>query len=164
MSLGAVELKPGVWRHYKDGRFYLVLFVARVTQSDLVDAADVELRVWVVPPDTFGVSRGGGYGEGIVSLFTARAHGRLTEGQYCAVYVPLYADKPGRRISVRPVAEFNEMVSVPAEKCQECDDGHWYDPGAGRDHRCDACKGTGIKTPAHSTARFTFIGDEVPQS
>lgn len=117
------RLESGVYRHYKEGRFYLLLFTAKAPRA--VEVADEDLLVYLMgAPGSFATPTGpfvqpvktqsgdiaehlGGRG---VALFIARSHGPIRAGDVVCVYVPLYADKPGRRISVRPISEWTEMV------------------------------------------------------
>lgn len=150
------ELKPGVYRHYADGRFYLVLFVA--TSLDYYDVAkddDVAVladydddtdayEIYLCRMKDFAKIRQSNYG-GLKPLLIARAHAdyKADSDDTFAVYVPLYHDKPGRRISVRAVAEFNEKIATPCKVGFA--DGCTTDPAKG-----------------HYVNRFTYLGDVVP--
>jgi hypothetical protein len=147
------ELKPGVYQH-KDGDFYQVLFVAHL-QCDVKKDDDVDITItddalafYALKRPGVG-SRGGEQRERLV--LTARAHADyvLFRGAGAqddphpgdpldvAVYVPLYAHKPGRRISVRRVADFNEEIVL---ECEMGDEG----------------------LPTKTVNRFTYIGDVIP--
>lgn len=153
----------GVFRHYRDERFYQALFVA-----DLVDdvlAADVDLAVFVeAQPDGYVAPDGVRVGlsprcevGGVLSflvLFVARSHGAMAKGTRVYCYLPLYADKPGRRISVRPVSEWTEQVVAVCVTCR----------GSGKGFdllvNCHYCKGSG--DAPELVQRFQYVGDTVP--
>lgn len=162
--IGEVLPKQGVYRHFRDGRYYQVLWTARLEED--VEKADIDLRVcgtledW--RSDAFSVSGGeyfvsthGGYGHGVLPLFEARSHGPMKAGERVVVYIPLYADKPGRRIGVRPMKEFNELVGM--KPCPHC--------GA---TGTEACEFDGMWTARHAKRddslvipRFTYVGQEI---
>lgn len=112
------ELKDGVYKHDGDGRYYQVLFVAELMDDIKKDG---DLYVYA------NHSAGGTYesqsyarlhvfankkiddvktGENYLYLFSARAHADYAKEIAVAVYVPLYTDKPGRRVSVRDANDF----------------------------------------------------------
>lgn len=114
------EPKSGVYRHYKLGpdgkpRFYQLLFVADFWGREAVEA-DTTLAVVIdydgplQDDDGVPVLRIEDATDDptvtTIPLLMARAHGRIEPHTDCAVYVPLNADKPGRRISVRPLVEW----------------------------------------------------------
>jgi hypothetical protein len=106
--------ESGVYKHHKDGRFYQVLFVADVVYAGVRKDQDVDV---FVNNARVSVAAGGWLESdnrrhivGPIALFTARGHADYGPGTTCAVYVPLYTDKPGRRISVRAVADFDGSV------------------------------------------------------
>ena len=139
------ELKPGVYRHYKDGRFYLLLWTAELVER--VDAADVDLFVYLPSvEDTPNVSPDAQHVIDAL-LCTARSHGPMRRDTRVCVYVPLYADKPGRRISVRPAAEWIEAVDVhEMVPVAEGPDGRVLEQDVGR-----------------PVPRFEYVGQTVPQ-
>lgn len=154
--MSAAELKSGVYRHYADGRFYQVLFVATCTQFDTapINRADLDLLVYAESGTSRHPKPWGPYVvineptadiPHILRLFVARSHGPLKYDTKVAVYVPLYHDKPGRRISVRAVDEFNERIATPCKVGFA--DGCTTDPAKG-----------------HYVNRFTYVGDTVPGS
>lgn len=148
------DLKPGVYRHSKEGRFYQLLRVAELDYEAV--AADEVIEVYVLGArDGYSPPRGPFAlpasavandlraeidGMGLI-LETARAHGPMKRGERVAIYVPLYADKPGRRISVRPVSEWTGQVHVRLEACPEND---------------PQCAGV------HWKRRFEYVGDVIP--
>lgn len=164
-----VELKPGVYRHYK-GDYYLVLWVAKLLEGRL--QKDQDAHVFVDPDDGgYWVSPASETGD--IRLLTARSHGDYARGDLwnpsieLAVYVPLYSSKPGRRISVRAVSEFAEEI------CSDCGvvQGTMGTPeGAGR-LVCKNPDGLARHHPkgpdafAHAfTQRFTYVGDTIPET
>lgn len=155
----SAELKSGIYRHYADGRYYQVLFVATLNGAV---AKDEDVDVFV-PAEDVGIHaaaarsawKAAWEAENFATqyLFTARAHADYRVPAYnpldVAIYVPLYSDKPGRRISVRAVAEFNERM------CGYC--------GKVLDHQhVDGYGGDGSSISA--TARFTYVGGVIPEA
>ncbi len=141
--------QSGVYQHYKEGRFYQLLFTAKAPRP--VEAADEDLLVYLMgAPDGFcspmgpfvqpakkssGTDVAEALGDRGVVLFTARSHGAIRAGDVVCVYVPLYADKPGRRISVRPVSEWVEQIVTLSDPFREV-----------------------------TARRFTYVGQTVPGS
>jgi len=144
-------VRSGVYRHYR-GDYYQVLFVGFL--DDDVPAADVDLHVeFSIAAEQVYVSLQPG-AVGRVPLFVARAHAQMRRALRVAVYVPLYAHKPGRRISVRPVSEFDQLVP---EVCVTCRGTGEVFNGAS----CAYCRGSGVGKD--DVPRFTYVGDAIPQ-
>lgn len=140
---------PGVYKHIRGG-FYQLLFVAKL-KADIA-TSDVDLCVYVDgAPDGYSAPLGPFVSPDLtdgrdyaLTLATARAHGPMRSGDVVCVYVPLYADKPGRRISVRPLAEWEERQAIACKTGFA--DGCTTDPEKG-----------------HYVARFEYVGQTVPQ-
>lgn len=81
-------------------------------------------------------------------LFVARHH--VTD-EPMAVYLPLYTHKPGRRISVRDVKDFHEIVTTDATFTEACGEHHVHSGGCG-----------GGYTPGVKVKRFTYVGQVIP--
>jgi hypothetical protein len=157
---------PGIYKHFKDGRYYQVLWQA--TLEEEVAAADVDLQISVVLLDQFKPDAAffvasrvtGGKWNGVVPLLVARSHSPMKKGNPVVVYVPLYADKPGRRISVRAVAEFNELVDKP---CVTCAGKGWLNSAFSDPWKCPGCCGAGsVEGFEPKVPRFSYIGDVIP--
>lgn len=131
-----MELQEGIYSHFKDGHLYQVLFLAeliydKVEQNDAVaiyvnESLDIRAYAAYMTPDF--PSR---------LLFTGRAHGLIQPGTTCVIYVPLYAHKPGRRVAVRPLSEFIELMPVEWEMTDDRD-------------------------PSRFEPRFKYVGQEMP--
>ena len=111
-------LKKGIYK--KSERFYQLLFVATL-QGSVYEDGDVVVYVRAEPDGVKFYAIGGAVAafEQVFKdppqergLFVARAHADIETSEVfeaeVAVYVPLYADKPGRRISVREAMDFAE--------------------------------------------------------
>lgn len=142
------DVKPGVYRHYKDGLYYQVLFTATlnhgVKQDDPLDVfvvIDEDTAHLFAEPAA--VNWRAAWDFPVTYLFTARSHeDYVVDGDDpldLVIYVPLYAHKPGRRIAARSVKEFVEMV-----------------PEQVQNHNDFPSKGALIP-------RFTYVGDVIPQ-
>ena len=190
------EPKPGVYRHYKPGpdgkpRFYQLLFVAGFTgpsaraDDDLLVFVEAERDGYAAPSNFFaslelfaGREDGDETTMPFTALFKARSHGPVAAsraGVACesvCVYVPLYADKPGRRISVRPVAEWVEQIDDTrcggSFRHDYIHKETWALHGGRKmcEVRCRSCNKdkpvNTLDTSALTMPRFEHIGDTIP--
>lgn len=143
------ELKPGIYRHYKDGRYYLLLWKGMLEED--VSAADVDLGVSIDSGKIRVVATPGqhDFDDWHSPLCVARSHGPMKALTPVCVYVPLYDSKPGRRISVRPVVEWTEEV----------DEVRIVSTRLG-----DTLTTVRQEEPTgHRVQRFTYVGDTIPQ-
>lgn len=130
-------VERGVYKHFRGG-FYQLLFGAALV--DDVEAADVTLYAYKNMQEVRVVS----LREHPDPDAIARAHGPMKRGEIVCVYVPLTAAMPGRRISVRPLAEWEERQAIACKTGFA--DGCTTDPEKG-----------------HYVARFEYVGQTVPQ-
>lgn len=106
---------PGVYKHYKAGRLYRVLFVATWAHSEEWIVSDADLLTFVSGPAIF-VQRApettGGYFRGtpLVGVKWSGNDGHLHAHNRLVVYVGLYGQG---RVSARTLKEFEENVDVP---------------------------------------------------
>lgn len=107
--------KPGVYQHVRDQRFYLLLFTANLAARERFEK-DEELIIVVdkcagyvrrvMPARVYADNERAVWTS---ELFRARGHAATKGEKTCAVYVPLYTDKPGRRVSVCDALDFGEI-------------------------------------------------------
>ena len=164
------DFKPGVYRHYKDGHYYQVLFVAYFdgpteglkADQDVFIAYDENPGLGRQPfltarSDSPEEWRSNGI-DWLFYLFTARAHAHYSPGTHVAVYCPLYANKPGRRISVRDVYEFTEEV------CSDCGAGKRTDLADLPEPLRRQYENIHLEGAARWIPRFTYVGDTIPEA
>lgn len=109
--------RQGVYRHYKPGpdgkpRYYQLLWTAELVADVGAEDPLYVCAAWRVREGAWEFFIRPTAPSASLVLVKARAHTPMKAGTVCCVYVPLYADKPGLRVSVRPLLEWTERMGV----------------------------------------------------